>query len=211
MFIGITGLHGSGKTYFSNNIPTKYGFLVYYKNDIIADIYNHVDNWEELYRKEYRTNPYNLIKNILSRLPLEEDILLDAVHNNREWNIIKSIIPNAKLILVTTPREIRVSRRIQNTQKDEKRIQYWHNVNKDNTVDCLLTQISWSFNGNASIENNQRNFEEFLEYAKKEEKEYIQNQLKELIKEEQNIDNKLQTARELLSQYKNTQLNKVRE
>lgn len=211
MFIGITGLHGAGKSYFSHNIPTKYGFLVYYKNDIIADIYNHVENWEELYRKQYKTNPYNLITNILSKLPLDKDVLLDAIHNNEEWNIIKSIIPSAKLILVTTPREVRVSRRIENPKKDEKRIQYWHNIKKDKSIDCLLTQISWSFNGNASMQNNQRNFEEFLKYAKKEEKKYIQTQLKQLIKEEQQIDSKLQTAKELLSQYQKIQENKVKE
>lgn len=211
MFIGITGLHGSGKSYFSHNIPTKYGFSVFYKNDIIADIYNHVENWVELYREEYRTNPYNLITNILSKLPLEGDVLLDAIHSNEEWNIIKSIIPSAKLILVTTPREVRVSRRIENPKRDEKRIQYWHSVKKDKSVDCLLTQISWSFNGNASIENNKRNFEEFLEYAKKEEKNYTKGQLEQLIKEEQDINNKLQNAKELLLQYQKIQENKDRE
>lgn len=202
MFIAMTGLHGSGKSYFAHNIPTKYGFSVYYKNDIIADIYNHVPNWEELYRQEYQNDPYNLVLNILSRLPLDKDVVLDAVHNNNEWNIIKSIIPNAMLILVTSPREVRISRRKENTEKDMKRIQYWHKVKNDHSVDCLLTQVSWSFNGNSSLENNQRNFEEFLKYAKDKE-------LKELVQKDTMINDKLKKARELLQEYEKIQVNKI--
>ncbi len=194
MFIGITGLHGSGKSYFAHNIPTKYGFLVYYKNDIIADIFNYVPGWEELYRKEYQRDPRKLILNILSRLPLDRDIVLDAIHNNNEWNIIKSIIPNAMLLLVTAPKEIRISRRKENIEKDMKRIQYWHKIKKDNTVDCLLTQVSWSFNGNASLESNSKNFEEFLKYARNKE-------LEALVKEDNMINAKLKKAKEVLGKY----------
>ena len=114
MLIAITGLHGSGKSYFSRSIPTKYGFEVFYKNDIIAEIFNHKPNWIEQYREAYKNNPEALIKEILSRLPLENNVILDAVHSYDEWKIIRRLEPSARLILVTTPREIRISRRREN-------------------------------------------------------------------------------------------------
>lgn len=204
MFIGMTGLHGSGKSYFAHNVAEKYGFSVYYKNDVIAEIYKDNEDWIDLYRREYQKDPYNITMNILSRLPLDKDIILDAVHNNDEWEIIKSVIPEAMLILVTAPKEIRINRWKKDCEGDEKRIKYWHKIKKENSVDCLLTKVSWSFNGNSSIENNQRNFEEFLEYAKQKE-DNTTTKLERLVQENMMINDKLKRARELLEDYKKMQ------
>ena len=39
MLIGITGLHGAGKSYFCNTIPPKFGFKVFSKKQELARIY----------------------------------------------------------------------------------------------------------------------------------------------------------------------------
>ena len=44
---------------------------------------------------------------------------------------------------------------------DKKRIEYWHSDNN-----CLLTNVSWAFNGDVSKELNIKLFEEFLKYIK---------------------------------------------
>ena len=38
MLIALTGLHASGKSYFANNIPVKYGFKVYNKKEVVKYI-----------------------------------------------------------------------------------------------------------------------------------------------------------------------------
>lgn len=208
MLIAITGLHGSGKSYFSHCIPPKYGFEVFYKNDIIAEIFNNKTNWIEQYREAYKNNPESLIKEILSHLPLEKNVILDAVHSYEEWKIIKSLETSARLILVTTPREVRISRRKENENKDVKRIQYWHSIEKD-SVNCLLTQVSWSFNGGASLENNEKNFVEFLNFLNKQEKNVysvenneenvLNEELKKLIQEKVKLEKQIEEAKQLLN------------
>ena len=56
MLIGITGLHGAGKSYFCNTIPPKFGFKVFSKKQELARIYKAKtgrDDWANWYRKEY--------------------------------------------------------------------------------------------------------------------------------------------------------------
>jgi len=81
MLIALTGLHAAGKTYFSSNIPPKYGFLVYSKKDIIKLLCKEStgrDDWQQWYREEFNRNAYQVTSKILSYLNLQDKIILDG-------------------------------------------------------------------------------------------------------------------------------------
>lgn len=165
MFIAITGLHASGKSYFIHNIPEVYGFEVYDKKDIVKKLCRKEternDYWE-WYKEEYNKNPYDTTYKILSELPFDKNIILDAVHSYKEWKIIKSINKEAIIVLVTTPEMIRATRWEEgDKEKDKIRIEYWHS-DYEGESGCLLTEVSWSFNGAASLETNIASFEELI-------------------------------------------------
>ena len=68
MLIGITGLHGAGKSYFCNTIPPKFGFKVFSKKQELARIYKAKtgrDDWANWYRKEYEKDPKKITEFIL--------------------------------------------------------------------------------------------------------------------------------------------------
>jgi cytidylate kinase len=211
MLIAITGLHGSGKSYFANNIPIKFGFKVFNKKQIIEYICKKETNredWDVWYRQEYRKDPYTITAKILSCLKLDEDIILDAVHSLEEWKIIQSIVENAALVVVTTPEYIRMQRREKDDDiKDIQRIKYWH-TNSEDSVECLLTKVSWSFNGGASMRTNEISFKELTDYLRDLEQEKQKNiniskdeTLGMLMQENEKLDLKLIQAQDLLSEY----------
>jgi len=166
MLIALTGLHSAGKSYFANNIIAKYGFDICSKKDLVRYICKEKtgrEDWAEWYREEFNKNAYEMTKLILSYLDLNQDIVLNAVHSDLEWRIITSLVPNVELIGIITPDFIRESRREEgDLEKDKKRIGYWHNGGG-----CLMTELSWTFNGGASLEINEKLFEEFLLYTRK--------------------------------------------
>ena len=156
---------------------------------------------------------------ILSYLNLQDKIILDAIHSDLEWKIIKSIVKDAELVQITTPEFIRKQRREEgDEEKDKKRMGYWHNGGG-----CLISEVSWTFNGGASLELNEKMFQEFLQYTKNKEKamegENIQftdnktEKLQELIAENEILKNKLVVAEELLAEYetKKKRLNREEE
>lgn len=167
MLIALTGLHASGKSYFANNVPQKFGFKVYDKKMVVESICSEetscTDYWS-WYQYEYNKNPYEMTYKILSKLPLEENIILDAVHSYKEWKIIESIVPDSMIAVVTAPEAIRESRWDEgDKEKDLKRIKYWHS-DYNGEQGCLLTQVSWSFNGAASLETNEACFIDLLRF-----------------------------------------------
>ena len=170
MLLCITGLHASGKSHFCKNVAIKFGYKRVNKKKLLENICknemgNEVD-WLNWYRVEYNKNPIKMTKKIIEELPLNENIILDAVHSYKEWKIIQSFVPDALMIAVTTPQNIRASRwEINDEIKDLKRIQYWHSDYKGKNG-CLLTQISWTFNGAAPDEVNEISFNSFLDYLK---------------------------------------------
>ena len=110
----------------------------------------------------FNKNPYDITYKILSELPFDKNIMLDAVHSYKEWKIIKSINKEAIIVLVTTPEMIRATRWEEgDKEKDKMRIKYWHS-DYEGESGCLLTEVSWSFNGAASLETNIANFEELI-------------------------------------------------
>jgi len=211
MLIALTGLHASGKSYFANNIPVKFGFKVYNKKEIVKYICKEKtgrEDWNEWYREEFNKNAYNVTNLILSYINLDENIILDAVHSDLEWRIISSIVPNAELIGIITPDFIRQQRREEgDLEKDEKRIKYWHNGGG-----CLLTNLSWTINGGASLKINEEMFKEFLQYVQKKQlaiqgKHVIfsddkNEKLVELIKKNDMLGKKIEQAENLLNECK---------
>ena len=55
MIIVLTGLHGSGKSYFANNICKKYGFEIIYKNDLIKKMCEkkNIYSWHNWYIENF--------------------------------------------------------------------------------------------------------------------------------------------------------------
>lgn len=163
MLIGITGLHGAGKSYFCNTIPTKFGFKVFSKKQELERIYRTKtgkSDWTNWYRKEYEKDAQRITEFILMGIKKEENVIFDAVHSPVEWHIIKKQFPNAELIEIVTPELIRLQRvQSEDIKKDLKRIEHWHSNNG-----CLLSEVSWSFNGAASKDLNEKLFGEFINY-----------------------------------------------
>lgn len=168
MFIALTGLHSAGKSYFANNIISKYRFEICSKKDLVKYICKEKtgrEDWREWYSEEFNKNAANITSVILSYLDLKQNIVLDSVHSDLEWKIIKSIVSEAELIGIVTPEFLRMGRREEgDIEKDKQRIKYWHNGGG-----CLMTELSWTFNGGGSLEINEKLFEEFLEYVRKKE------------------------------------------
>lgn len=214
MLVGLTGLHGSGKSYFANNIPSKFGFKVYSKKDLIPYICNEITgrlDWKQWYKEEFNKDAYNITTKILSYMNLKENVILDSVHSSLEWNIISSIYSDSELIGVIAPEFVRQQRRkADDKEKDNKRIEYWHT--KINGVEeCLLSNLDWTFNGAASLEINEKLFEEFLQYIHKKElsinmeninfSDNKKEKLELLMEENRKLKEKLNVAEQLLQEY----------
>lgn len=183
MIIALTGLHSAGKSYFTQNIPGKYGFKVFSKKKIIEDLCKEEtgrDDWNEWHKEEFEKNPEKITLKILSKLPLNDNIILDAVHSNLEWNIIHKYFPDSILTLITTfevDRKERWNREIDLNEADKKRINFWHSSGVEDI--CLLTKVSWALNGSAPLEQNELSFLELL------------NKINELKKEDIKMLNKI--------------------
>lgn len=164
MLIGITGLHGAGKSYFCDTIPSEFGFKVFSKKKQLQNIYKlktGKDDWKEWYRNEYQKDPRKITEFILLWINDKEDFVIDAIHSPTEWKIIKEKFPNAQLAEIVTPKRIR-ERRIDklDIEKDASRIVHWHDGG------CLLSEVDWTFSGAVSKEVNEKSFKEFIEYIK---------------------------------------------
>ena len=92
MLIALTGLHASGKSYFANNIPVKYGFKVYNKKEVVKYICKEEtgrEDWAEWYREEFNKDPYNMTKMILEYINLD---LVNFINENiNDKSIINQI------------------------------------------------------------------------------------------------------------------------
>ena len=178
MLICFTGLHAAGKSYFLNKIPEYFDFKIFDKKQILRRLYfletgKTDEDWNLWYGQKFEEDPVAIVSRILACLPLEENVILDAVHSNYEWELIKGLVPDSHLGLIVTPpeeREIRWANRetIPRDLKtfDKKRIKYWHNPKANNA--CLAAQASWTFNGAASEELIMHEFQEFLDYLARE-------------------------------------------
>jgi len=166
MLVALTGLHCAGKSYFTKNVPPKYGFKVYNKKEIVASLCrleNGGDGWQGWYKYEFNKDPYTMTAKIINTLPIDEDIVLDAVHSNVEWDIITQLVPDSVLAVFVSPDDVRKNRwtaEIDISKKDIKRIGFWHTdiENKE----CLIMKIGWSFDGTATLEENEQRFKDLI-------------------------------------------------
>lgn len=171
MIIALTGLHSAGKSFFTKQVPEKHGFKVINKKELVAQLCKEEANredWNDWYREQFNKDPYEMTMKILKALPSEDNIILDSVHSNLEWKIIKEIIPDATLILITAfnkDRKERWNSEFNIEEKDNQRIEFWHSKNVEDK--CLLTQVSWALNGSGTIELSEQNFIELVNYLKK--------------------------------------------
>lgn len=113
----------------------------------LANLYNNELLPSDICR-EFELNPYEITADIVNEIYKEDDLILDAVHSNLEWGIIKMMIPNAKLVEFVTPKKVREERWISKYKldaKDSSKIKYWHNPN--GVSKCLISDVEWVFNG----------------------------------------------------------------
>lgn len=211
MLIALTGLHGVGKSYFADNILVKHGFKIYNKKELLPYICKNEtgrDDWQQWYRESFEKDAEKITELLLSYINFDEDVVIDAVHSPREWDIISSKVKDAELIGIIAPEPIRNQRRKEgDKEKDGKRISHWHNVEGE----CLMSDIDWVFNGGATLEINDKLFSEFLEYKKNKEKIisgdckiYTTNKvdrLNELVRENSILENKIGKAKEILKKF----------
>ena len=183
MLICFTGLHAAGKSYFVNTYLPMFGFKVYDKKQIVKDLYYNEtgkkdDGWNKWFGMKFEENPQTIVAQILDSMSLNENIVLDAVHSNYEWELIHQIVPNSYLAVFIAPLFLR-EERWKNREKsckemskfDESRLKYWHNPKANSQ--CLLSSASWSFNGAASDDLNLESFRQFVNYCKSVEQQNI--------------------------------------
>lgn len=166
MIIVLTGLHGSGKSYFANNICKKYGFEIIYKNDLIKKMCEkkNINSWHNWYIENFNKDFITTTIKILQNLPKDKDVILDSIHSYDEWMVAKKYLKDVYLALIIAPEDIRKTRYEKDDfLKDIKRINYYHNK-ENNNINCLYTCAIWSFNGIASDEINEKSFLELLNY-----------------------------------------------
>lgn len=185
MLIAFTGLHAAGKSYLIEKISEKYSIKSYNKRQILKEIY-YSENQEydkyygDWYREEFYKNPTIITSKILSKIPLYENIILDSIHSYTEWKIISNLYPNSILVSVSTPKDIRSLRQDAGDEAANlKRIEYWHS-NYEGKEGCLLSEVSWTFNGAASTNANLLMFEELLSYINNIEKNNVNSKILKL-------------------------------
>ena len=78
--------------------------------------------------------------------------------------VAKKYLKDVYLAVLITPENIRKKRYEKDDfLKDIKRINYYHNK-ENNNINCLYACATWSFNGIASDEINEKSFLELLNY-----------------------------------------------
>ncbi len=172
MFFALTGLHRAGKSTFANTVATKHGFISINKNELLAKICKEEtgsDDWKAWHKYNVDANYEEFIKKMVSYLPLDKNIILDSVHSNLEWELIKKYIPNAQLIYINSFKSIREKRwkLEENTDletKDAQRIAYWHS--NHGFSQCLISEACWCINGFGSTDLIERSFLELLQLTK---------------------------------------------
>jgi hypothetical protein len=156
MIVGLTGLHGAGKSFLAQIMHDKIGWEVVIKRDVLRMIYEKSDpvdglTWEEWYRVLYaKIGAYKMMCMVIDEARISERksiVVIDSIHNTDEWRAVKHLHSEAILVGVFSPREIRQSRNtLKDVELDVKRIIYWHE-NVLGEFSCLLSEVEWAFSG----------------------------------------------------------------
>lgn len=176
MIIGLTGLHGAGKSFLANIMSTRLKWRIVNKRNVMKEIYEKqapVDDltWEDWYRVLYgKVGAFNVMTMIIEEFVQEKErfpIVLDAVHNTDEWRAIKYVYPESLLVGVFSPKKIRIARNDQgDAELDVKRIIYWHE-NVLGELSCLLSEVEWAFSGCDCSDLQLRKCHALRDYLKK--------------------------------------------
>lgn len=155
MIIGLTGLHGAGKSYIGKLLEEVLGWEHFKKREYLQKLYHSSEkrrsppNWLEWQSKLYlKKGSFKVMQEILAKdIPTQQVLVVDAVHNAEEWRAVRAIESRAILIGVFSPSSIRAIRRDPEEELlDKKRIAHWHESNDDDIV-CLLSHVEWAFTG----------------------------------------------------------------
>lgn len=173
MIIGLVGLHGCGKSNLSSIFEKEFGWINANKRKILENMFSKnfasPESHEsiEWYRYMYKSyGAPKLMELILEIIPKEAHIILDAIHNPREWSVVKNIFPVSMLVGVFSPQAVRAKRNSpQDAVLDSKRIKYWHNHDEESSI-CLLSEVEWVFTGVNSLELQKAECAEFVNYLK---------------------------------------------
>ncbi|MEK7576078.1 MAG: hypothetical protein AAB482_00105 [Patescibacteria group bacterium] len=154
MIIVLTGLHGCGKSHLSRIFETYFEWTHVNKRHILEELFgksfSSPESIESIqwYRNIYRTvGSSELMAMVLAKIVSVPKIVLDAVHNPLEWDVIKSSGRRAILTGVFTPQIVRNARNSPlDRVLDIKRTHYWH-ASFDESFRCLMSEIEWAFTG----------------------------------------------------------------
>lgn len=174
MIIGLVGLHGCGKSHLSRILEDEFGWINVNKRQFLERMFSksfsspQIQESIDWYRYMYKS--YGVVKImelVLEGIPKEGRVILDAIHNPREWLVVKNMYPKSMLVGVFAPQKIRSRRNSsQDVVLDIKRIKYWHECDED-SIGCLMSEVEWVFTGVNSLELQRRECREFMDYLKK--------------------------------------------
>ncbi len=173
MIIGLAGLHGCGKSHLSGILEREFGWVNINKRRLLEEMFSKnfssPESQEsiEWYRHMYKSyGAPKLMELILEAIPKGVPVILDAIHNSREWSIVKNTSPSSMLVGVFSPQTVRVKRNSpQDVVLDIKRIKYWHDHDEESST-CLLSEVEWVFTGINSVELQKAECAEFVNYLK---------------------------------------------
>lgn len=173
MIMGLVGLHGCGKSHLSDILERDFGWVNTNKRRVLEGMFSkkfsspESQESVEWYRHMYKSYGVSkLMWLILEALPKSPLVILDAIHNPREWSVVKNTFPAAMLAGVFSPQNVRAKRNSpQDAVLDIKRIKYWHDHGEESS-ECLLSRVEWVFTGVNSLELQKAECEELMNYLK---------------------------------------------
>lgn len=174
MILGLTGLHGCGKSHLSEILKRDFGWYIANKRRILEEMFSKnfssPESQESIdwYRHMYKSHTTaKLMELILEVLPLDRPVILDAVHNPQEWLVVKSKFQKTMLAGVFAPQAVRDKRNSpQDGPLDIKRIKYWHD-HDENSSECLMSEVEWVFTGVNSLSLQHIECTELMNYLRK--------------------------------------------
>lgn len=155
MMLVLAGLHGAGKSFISRLLVEEFGWTNIYKRDILHKLHaqsGDQNDWEQWYLRQYQIHGVESVtKDILKVLPLEAKLVLDSVHNPIEWRVIRTQVPESRLMFVLTSLKVREERHGPGQNEiNQTRLRHWHEQ-KEHLL-CLAAEADWALNGAAPVE-----------------------------------------------------------
>jgi len=156
MIVGLTGLHGAGKSYVGQLLKETFRWTHFEKRAYLKTLYKIKNSqesialsWLDWHHQLYSSKGsfYVMLEILKMNFPNQSVLVVDAVHNIEEWRAIKQVEPRAILAGVFSPSSTREERREpEESILDKKRIAHWHG-NADVSNHCLISEAEWAFTG----------------------------------------------------------------